>query len=165
MKREIPTNTSSRDHVTSMFTRVAVNVNCDHSWSTSSKDPPNHNTSTSDDTLARSGNVASGAPESATFKSSAKRYSRSRITRRPRRMDCLRRSSSLSLRGFPSKSTTRKPGVSSLSHWSRAKRLTPWMCFKTSCGSCVRTETSLWQMRQKKWLGLPAASVAPVTKN
>ena len=34
--RKLLTNTSSLDHVTSMFIRLAVNVNCDHSWYTSS---------------------------------------------------------------------------------------------------------------------------------
>ena len=36
IKQEIPTNTSSPDHVTSMFTRLANKVNCDQSWWTSS---------------------------------------------------------------------------------------------------------------------------------
>ena len=40
-------------------------------------------------------------------------------------MRSLRRSSSLSLRGSPSKSKTRDPGVSSLNRWSRAKCFTP----------------------------------------
>ena len=123
--KTIPTSTSSRDHATSMFTRLAISVNCDHNWFTRSYGPPNRRISISDDTFATTGNVASGAPDSSIIKSSAKEYSRSRTTRGPRRMCSLCRSSSLSLRGFPSKSKTRHPGVSSLNHWSRAKCFTP----------------------------------------
>ena len=123
--RTIPTNNSSQDLVTSMFTRLAISVNCFHNWLTNSYGPPNRGTSISDDTFATTGNVVSGAPDSFTIKSSAKGYSRSRTTRGPRRMCSFRRSSSLSLRGFPSKSETRHPGVSSLNRWSRAKCFTP----------------------------------------
>ena len=49
----------------------------------------------------------------------------SATTWEPRRICSRRRSRSLSLRGFPSKSSTRHPGVSSLNRWSRAKCLTP----------------------------------------
>ena len=87
------------------------------------------------------------------------------MTRGPRRMRSFWRSSSLSLRGFPLKSRTRQPGVSRLSRWSRASCLTPFNCLKTSYGPCVNTQTSLRQMRQQKWLGLPAASVALLKKN
>ena len=43
------TSTSFRDHATSMFTRLAISVNCDHNWFTSSYGPPNRNVSISDD--------------------------------------------------------------------------------------------------------------------
>ena len=108
-----------------MFTRLPISVNCHHNWLTSPYGPPNRKASISDDTFATTGNVASRAPDSSTIKSSAKWYSRSRTTRGPRRMCSFRRSSSLSLRGFPSKSKTRHPGVSSLNRWSRAKMLHP----------------------------------------
>ena len=123
--KTVPTSTSSRGHATSMFTRLAISVNCDHNWFTSSYGPPNRRISISDDTFATTGNVASGAPDSSINKSWAKRYSGSRNTRGTRRMCSLRRYSSLSLRGFPSKSKTRHPGVSSLNCWSRAKCFTP----------------------------------------
>ena len=109
--------------------------------------------------------MASGAPESSTIRFSVRRYSWSRMSRAPRRTPSLWRSSPFSLREFPSKSRTHQPGVSSLNRWSWAKRLTPWKCLKTSCAPCFNTETSLRQMPQKKRLGLPAASVAPVMKN
>ena len=83
------------------FTRLAISVNCDHNWFTNSYGPPNRRTSINDDTFATTGNIASRAPDSSTIKSSAKRYSRSRTTRGPRRMCFFRRSSSLSLRVFP----------------------------------------------------------------
>ena len=123
--REITTSTSYRDHATSMFKRLAISVNCDHNWFTHSYGPPNRRTSISEENFATTGNVASGAPDSSTIKSSAKGSSRSRTTMGPQRMCSLRRSSSLSLRGFPTKSKTRHPGVSSLSRWSRAKCFTP----------------------------------------
>ena len=123
--KTIPTSTSSRDHATSVFTRQAISVNCDHKWFTSSYGPPNRRISISDDAFVTTGNVASGAPDSSIIKSSAKGYSRSRTARGPRRICSLRRSSSLSLRGFPSESKTRHPGVSSLNRWSRAKCFTP----------------------------------------
>ena len=124
--RTIPTNTSSRDHATSMFTRLAISVNCDHNWLTNSYGPPSSRVSISDDTLATTGSVASGAPDSSMMRSSAKGYSRSRTSIGPRRICSRRRSSSLSLRGFPSKSKTRHPRFSSLNRWSRAKCFTPW---------------------------------------
>ena len=80
--------------------RLAVSVNSDHSRQTSSMGPPNVNTLINDDTLAGTGNVASGAPKPSTIRFSLKRYSQSRITRGPRRMRSFWRSSSLSLRGF-----------------------------------------------------------------
>ena len=123
--KAIPTNTSCRDHATSMFTRPAISVNCDHNWLTNSYGPPNRRTSIKEDTFATSGNVASRAPDSSTIKSTAKGYSRSRTTRGPRRMCSFRRSSSLPLRAFPSKSKTRQPGASSLNLWSRAKCFIP----------------------------------------
>ena len=119
------TSTSSLDHATSMFTRLPISKNCDHNWFTSSYGPPNRNISIRDDIFATTGNVASGAPDSSTIKSSAKGYLRSRTTRGPRRMCSFRRSSSLSLRGFTPKSKTRQPGEYSLNRWSRAKCLTP----------------------------------------
>ena len=82
-----------------MFTRLAINVNCDHNWFNSAYGPPNQGISINDDTFAATGNVASGASESSTIKSSVKGYSRSRTTRRPRRMRFLWRSSSLSVKG------------------------------------------------------------------
>ena len=57
-----------------MFTRLAISVNCDHNWFTSSYGPPNRRTSNSDDTFATTGNVASGAPDASTIKSSEKGY-------------------------------------------------------------------------------------------
>ena len=123
--RKLSTSTSSRDHATSMFTRLAISVNCDHNWLTNSYGPPNRRTSINDDILATTVNVASRAPDSSTNKSSANGYLRSRTTRGPRRMCSFRRSSSLSLRGIPSKSKTRHPGVSSLNYWSHAKCFTP----------------------------------------
>ena len=93
--KTIPTNTSSKDQATSMFSRLAIGVNCYHKWLTNSYEPPNRRTSINDDTFATTGNVASRAPDSSTFKSSAKRYPRSRTTRRLRRMCSFRRSSSL----------------------------------------------------------------------
>ena len=123
--KTIPTNTSSRDHATSMFTPLAVSINCDHNWLTNSFGPPSCRTSINDDTFATTGNVTSRAPDSSTIKSSAKGYSRSRTTRGPRMMCSFRRSSSLSQTGFRSKSKTRHPGVSGLNHWSRAKCFIP----------------------------------------
>ena len=55
-----------------MFTRLAINVNCDHNWLTNSYGPPKRRTSIKDDTFATTGNVASRAPDSSTIKSSAK---------------------------------------------------------------------------------------------
>ena len=95
--KTIPTNTSSRDHATSMFTRLAISVNCDHNWLTYSYGPPNCRTSIKDDTFATTGNVASRAPDLSTIKSSTKGDSQSRTARRPRRMCSFRRSSSISL--------------------------------------------------------------------
>ena len=122
---ELPTSNSSRDHATSMFTRLAISVNSDHNWFTGSYGPPKRRISISDDTFATTGKVALRALDSSTIISSANGYSRSRTTRRPQRMCSFRRSRSLSLRGFPSKSKTRQPGVSSLNRWSLAKCLTP----------------------------------------
>ena len=50
-------------------------------------------------------------------------------------------SNSSSLNGFPRKSSTRRPGVSSRKRWSRANWRLPWKCRNTSWCPCVSTKT------------------------
>ena len=74
--------------------------------------PPKRKTSTKEETLARTGRLASTVPLLSTIKSSAKGYSLSLTTCGPLRIRSRWRATSSSLMTLPSKSSTRQPGVS-----------------------------------------------------
>ena len=74
--------------------------------------PPKRKTSTKEETLARTGRLASTVPLLSAMRSSAKGYSLSLTTCGPLRMRSRWRATSSSRMALPSKSSTRQPGVS-----------------------------------------------------
>ena len=74
--------------------------------------PPKCKTSTKEETLARTGRLASTVPLLSAIRSSAKGYSLSLTTCGPLKMRSRWRATSSSAMTLPSKTSTRQPGVS-----------------------------------------------------
>ena len=87
--------------------------------------PPKRKTSTKEETLARTGRLASTVPLLSAMRSSAKGYSLSLTTRGPLKMRSRWRATSWSRMALPSKSSTRQPGASKRRRWSRGKCFVP----------------------------------------